>query len=47
MLGVHFWLATAYYLMLLRHPRMLLSFYKGVRNWVFHSGGSQETGGIP
>ncbi len=37
--GVHFWLATAYYLIWLRHPRMLLSFYKGVRDGLFHSGG--------
>ena len=38
-LGVHFWLTTAYYLIWLRHPRMLLSFYKGVRDGLFHSGG--------
>ncbi len=37
--GVHFWLATVYYLIWLRHPRMLLSFYKGVRDGLFHSGG--------
>ena len=36
--GIHFWLATAYYLVWLRHPRMLLSFYKGVRDGLFHSG---------
>ncbi len=37
--GVHFWLATVYYLIWLRRPRMLLSFYKGVRDGLFHSGG--------
>ena len=37
--GVHFWLTTAYYLIWLRRPRMLLSFYKGVRDGLFHSGG--------
>ncbi len=37
--SVHFWLATAYYLIWLRHPRMLLSFYKGVRDGLFHSVG--------
>ncbi len=36
--GVHFWLATVYYLIWLRRPRMLLSFYKGVRDGLFHSG---------
>ncbi len=36
--GVHFWLATAYYLIWLRNPRMLLSFYKGVRDGLFHPG---------
>ena len=36
--GVHFWLATAYYLIWRRHPRVLLSFYKGVRDGLFHSG---------
>ncbi|MCJ7655366.1 MAG: glycosyltransferase family 2 protein [Dehalococcoidia bacterium] len=38
--AVHFWLATAYYLIWLRRPRMLLSFYKGVRDglFLFHSG---------
>ena len=39
--GVHFWLTTAYYLMRLRRPRMLLSFYKGfykgVRDGLFKS----------
>ncbi len=35
--GIHFWLATAYYLIWLRHPRMLLSFYKGVRDGLFSS----------
>ncbi len=33
--GLHFWLATAYYLIWLRRPRMLLSFYKGVRDGLF------------
>jgi len=39
--AVHFWLATAYYLIWLRRPRVLLSFYKGVRDglFLFHSGG--------
>ena len=37
--GVHFWLATAYYLIWLRRPRVLLSFYKGVRDGLIHSGG--------
>jgi GT2 family glycosyltransferase len=37
--GVHFWLATAYYLMWLRRPRALVSFYKGVRDGLFNSGG--------
>ena len=36
---VHFWLATAYYLIWLRRPRLLLSFYKGVRDGLFHSRG--------
>ncbi len=36
--GVHFWLATVYYLMWLRRPKMLLSFYKGIRDGLFHSG---------
>jgi len=36
--GVHFWLATAYYLIWHRCPRALLSFYKGVRDGLFHSG---------
>ncbi len=36
--GIHFWLATAYYLTRLRRPRMLLSFYKGIRDGLFHSG---------
>jgi len=36
--GVYFWLATAYYLIWLRHPKMLLGFYKGVRDGLFHSG---------
>jgi len=39
LLGIHLWLATAYYLIWLRRPRMLLNFYKGVRNGLFHSGG--------
>lgn len=30
--AVHFWLATAYYLIWHRHPRILLNFYKGVRD---------------
>ncbi|MDP6043799.1 MAG: glycosyltransferase family 2 protein [Dehalococcoidales bacterium] len=30
--GLHFWLATAYYLIWLRRPGLLLSFYKGVRD---------------
>jgi len=33
--GVHFWLATAYYLIWLHRPRMLLSFYKGVKDGLF------------
>ncbi len=37
--GVHFWLATAYYLIWHRRPRVLLSFYKGVRDGLFSSGG--------
>jgi len=37
--GVHFWLGTAYYLIWLRRPRMLLSFYKGLRDGLFKSGG--------
>ena len=37
--GVHFWLATAYYLIWLRRPRVLLSFYKAVKDGLFHSGG--------
>jgi len=37
--GIYFWLATVYYLIWLRRPRMLLSFYKGVRDGLFHSGG--------
>ncbi len=37
--GVHFWLATAYYLIWLRRPRVLLSFYKGVRDGLLSSGG--------
>ncbi len=37
--GFYFWLATAYYLIWLRHPRMLLGFYKGVRDGLLHSGG--------
>ena len=36
--AVHFWLATAYYLIWHRRPRVLLSFYKGVRDGLFHSG---------
>ncbi len=36
--AVHFWLATTYYLIWHRRPRMLLSFYKGVRDGLFHSG---------
>jgi len=39
LLSIHFWLATAYYLIWLRRPRMLLNFYKGVRNGLFHSRG--------
>jgi len=35
--GVHFWLATAYYLIWLRRPRMLFRFYKGIRDGLFHS----------
>jgi len=35
---VHFWLATAYYLMWYRRPRVLLSFYKGVRDGLFNCG---------
>ncbi len=30
--GVHFWMATAYYLIWLRRPGVLLSFYRGVRD---------------
>ncbi len=37
--GIHFWLATVYYLIWLRRPRVLLSFYKGVRDGLFNSGG--------
>ena len=37
--GVHFWLATAYYLIWLRRPRVLLNFYKGVKDGLFYSGG--------
>ncbi len=37
---VHFWLATAYYLIWRRYPRALLSFYKGVRDGLFSSGTS-------
>ena len=47
MLGVHLCLATAYYSVWLRRPRVPLSLYKGVRDGLFHSGDSQETGGIP
>ena len=36
--AVHFWLATAYYLIWHRRPRVLLSFYKGVKDGLFHSG---------
>ena len=36
--GIHFWLATAYYLIWHRRPRVLFSFYKGVRDGLFHSG---------
>ena len=36
--GVYFWLATVYYLIWLRRPRMLLGFYKGIRDGLFHSG---------
>jgi len=43
LLGVHLWLATAYYLIWLRRPKMLLSFYKGIRDGLFNSGDSQET----
>jgi len=35
--GIYFWLATVYYLIWLRRPRLLLSFYKGVRDGLFHS----------
>jgi len=35
--GVHFWLATVYYLIWLRQPGMLLSFYKGVKDGLFSS----------
>ena len=38
--GVYFWLATAYYLIWLRRPRMLLSFYRGVRDGYFVRGKS-------
>ncbi|MBA7682792.1 Galactofuranosyltransferase GlfT2 [subsurface metagenome] len=37
--GVHFWLATAYYLIWLHRPKVLLSFYKGVKDGLFSSGG--------
>ena len=37
--GVHLWLATAYYLIWYRHPRVVLSYYKGVRDGLFRSGG--------
>jgi len=46
MLGIRLWLATVYCLVWLHRPRVLLSFHKGVRNGLFHSGGVQETGGI-
>ena len=36
--GIHFWLATAYYLIWHRRPGVLFSFYKGVRDGLFHSG---------
>ena len=39
LLGVHLWLATAYYLIWLRRPKMLLSFYKGIRDGLFYPGG--------
>ena len=35
--AVHFWLATAYYLIWHRRPRVLLSFYKGVRDGLFNA----------
>ena len=37
--GLYFWLATAYYLIWLRRPRMLLGFYKGIRDGLFRSQG--------
>ena len=33
--AIHFWLATAYYLIWHRRPRVVLNFYKGVRDGVF------------
>lgn len=35
--GVHLWLTTLYYLIWLRQPRVLVSFYKGVRDGLFNS----------
>lgn len=35
--GVHLWLTTVYYLIWLRQPRMLPSYYKGVRDGLFNS----------
>ena len=33
--GIHLWLATAYHLIWCRRPRMLLSFYKGIKDGLF------------
>ncbi|MCJ7655363.1 MAG: glycosyltransferase, partial [Dehalococcoidia bacterium] len=35
--AVHFWLTTAYYLIWHRRPRVLLRFYKGVRDGLFNA----------
>ncbi len=35
--AVHFWFTTAYYLIWHRRPRVLLSFYKGVRDGLFNA----------
>ncbi len=37
--GFHLWLLVVSFLIRLRRPRILLSFYKGVRDGLFHSGG--------
>ena len=34
---VHFWLSTAYYLIWHHRPRVLLSFYKGVKDGLFNA----------